>query len=78
LRRAFFYAPREGDPAAMILSDEADLAPLHRDQCADARATSERVAASHHLWPGERVNFPRYDEVDAMLAVEVERASTPT
>ena len=78
MRRAFFYAPRDGDPAVVIQRDEADLARLDFDRCADVRAASERVAASHHRRSGEWVDFPRYDAVDATLAAEGEGTSTPT
>jgi hypothetical protein len=77
LRRAFFYAPHDGDPAAVILRDEADLALLHSDRCADARAAIERVVASRYQLLGVRVVFLHYDAVVAMLVTEGEGASAP-
>jgi hypothetical protein len=77
LRRAFFYAPCDGDPAAVILRDEADLALLHSDRCAEARAAIERAVASRYQRPGVRVVFLHYDAVVAMLAAEGEGASAP-
>ncbi len=67
LRRALFYAPRDGNPALVIVRDEADLALLHAERHAGGRAEIERrVARQCHL-PLADVRYAHYATIASLL-----------
>ncbi len=67
LRRALFYAPRDGNPALVIMRDEADLALLHAERHAGGRAEIERRVARHCHLPLADVRYAHYAKVASLL-----------
>lgn len=67
LRRALFYAPRDGNPALIIMRDEADLALIHAEHHAGGRAEIDRrVARQCHLSFAD-VRYAHYAMIATLL-----------
>ncbi len=67
-RRAFFYAPRGGDPALVILRDEADWELVRSDRAAKEQAEVERRVAKHYRRPFVEVAYAHYEMIATLLS----------
>ncbi len=68
LREAFFYAPRDGEPAVIILREHADWELIRSPRGARERAEIERRLATLFRRPVVEVAYAPYDLIAKMLA----------
>ena len=67
LRRALFYAPRDGAPALVIFRDEADLALAGDERHARGRAEIDRRVAAQFRLPLADVRYAPYARIVSLL-----------
>ena len=67
LQEAFFYAPRDGEPAVIILREHADWELIRSPRGARERAEIERRLATHFRRPDVEVAYAPYDLIAKML-----------
>jgi hypothetical protein len=68
LQRAFFYAPRNGNPAVVIMRDEADWEFVCAERHAKDRADVDRRVANHYHRPYVEVTYVHYCMIAALLS----------
>ncbi len=67
LQRAFFYAPRDGNPAVVIMRDEADWEFVRAERHAKDRADIDRRVANHYHRPYVEVVYVHYSMIASLL-----------
>lgn len=75
LRRALFYAPRDGNPALIIVRDEADLALIQAEHHARGRAEVDRRVARQCHRSFADVRYAHYAMIATLLHDGTDEAS---
>ncbi len=78
LRRALFYAPRDGNPALIIVRDEADLALIQAEHHARGRAEVDRRVARQCHRSFADVRYAHYAMIATLLHDGTDEASVST